>query len=95
MYKKGSQMSKNVEDVLSEILCVPCTEVQFSYNTGYFTHGMYLNFVTNSLLPNRSYGSITSIKQIHSPCGYECNAILLKGEETSRIVRAIADELVR
>lgn len=90
-------MSKDVEDVLSEILCVPCTEVQFSHNTGYFTHGTFLNFVTEmpipGYLPKCNFGSITSLYQSSSPCGYECNAVLVKGKETSRIIKAIADEL--
>lgn len=86
-----------VESVLSEILGVPCEEVEFSYKTGYYSHGAYLNFVTKSIIPGypskRNFGSITNISQYGSPCGYECNAMLLKGEETSRIVRAIADDL--
>lgn len=84
----------SLKSVLSEIIGVPCTEVQVKYSTACFSHGVFLNFVTNSVLSERNYGSIASLYQSHSPCGYECNAILLKGEETSRIIRAIADELV-
>lgn len=84
----------SVESVLSEILGVSCTEVRFIHKTGYFTHGTYLRFVTHHRIYEHHFGSITYISQSPSPCGYKCSAELIEGEETSRIIRAIADELV-
>jgi len=90
----------SVESVLSEILGVPCGNVKFSaeapscvHSRGeIYEHGTrtyYLKFTTRLPLRKLQIGSliITSINCTN----YE--AILLKGEETSRIVRAIADEL--
>lgn len=100
----------SVESVLSEILGVPCGDVKFIRESssnwlgykptgepleeGYYVHGTirhYLEFTTKEPLMNFRVGSI-AVTSGDDSGGYF--AILLYGKETSRIVRAIADELV-
>lgn len=99
----------SVEEVLSEILRVPCWNVKFTresssqefLESNKYVHGLircYLEFTTKRCISEElNLGSIRLSSQVKDWCGfkqYKYTAILLKGEETSRIVRAIADELV-
>jgi len=92
-----------LESVLSEILGVSCGNVKFTRESSsqdvllcdIYLHGVircYLEFTTRSPLAHLRIGSIVIITASHVKNTYY--AELLKGEETSRIVRAIADELV-
>jgi hypothetical protein len=90
----------SLESVLSEILGVPCGNVKFTregssqefFECGEYLHSLikcYLEFTTLKPLPALSrVGSLV----IASEKG-KYLAALLKGEETSRIARAVADEL--
>lgn len=93
----------SVESVLSEILGVPCGNVKFTREADsgeplgydYYIHGMirhYIEFTTKKPLEDFRVGSVIVITMNNYICKYQ--AVLVKGEETLRIVRAIADELV-
>ena len=89
-----------VEEVLSEILGVPCGNVKFTSEGNSidfvgckeYAHGLvrcYLEFTTLAKPENLRVGSliVTSYRK------NEYTAVLVKGEETSRIARAVYEGL--
>lgn len=99
----------SLESVLSEILGVPCGNVKFTRESssnvlvcGEYVHGLIecnLTFTTTKPLVKYpvqcTFGSVYIVDLLmYNITKYKYTALLLKGEETSRIVRAIAYELV-
>lgn len=99
----------SLETTLSKIIGVDCGNVCFSrdshacgHTSGYYVHGpisIKLSFTTQKQLLENSYGSI---KIALMDCYYNgwdgiseytYNAVLVRGENTSKIAEAIADEL--
>ena len=89
-----------VEEVLSKILGVPCGNVKFTlegsssdfFDCKEYVHGLvrcYLEFTTLAKPENLRVGSliVTSYRE------NEYTAVLVKGEETSRIARAVYEGL--
>ena len=95
---KGFNM--RVEEVLSEILGVPCGNVKFTsegnssefFGCKEYSHGMvrcYLEFTTLAKPENLRVGSLI----IASYRDNAYTAVLVQGEETARIARAVYEGL--
>ena len=94
----------SIEDVLSDIVGVPCGNIDFTLEADslrlkqggkYSFHpgllNTYLTFETLEPLKKDQYGSLR-IRTINNfLCRY--SATLLHGEETSKIVQAVAESL--
>ena len=89
-----------VEEVLSEILGVPCGNVKFTsegssidfFDCKEYAHGMvrcYLEFTTLAKLENLRVGSLI----VSSYRNNAYTAVLVRGEETVRIAKAVYEGL--
>ena len=98
----------SLESVLSEILGVPCGNVKFTRESSSqaLVHGEYVHGRVNYALvftatkPIKEYpakykfGSVGITSMLaYNITKYQYDVVLFEGEETSRIVRAITDEL--
>jgi len=98
----------SLESVLSEILGVPCGNVKFTRESSSnvlvgdeYVHGLIkcnLTFTTTKPIKEypakNKFGSLGITSMLaYNITKYQYDVVLFEGEETSRIVRAITDEL--